>query len=109
MALMRLVDFFERFDSARDKLKVLTSIPKQGDPETSLIWHNSMKTLYGYFEGTRYLDGFRGVQFPSFQKRRKDVRVFCGFCYVPLDLIRDIRFAEKAYELKTQKVNKDGN
>lgn len=114
MRIMKLSKFFERFDSARDKLKIFcdkTSLDISNGAETYSRFigdrHLAMKTLFGYHEGVRYLDGFRGETFPSLQKRKGDVRVLGNYCWVPHDLMDDIRFAEESY--KRYFAGKEGN
>lgn len=98
--IMRLDDFFGRFDFARDKLMDLVTYEFHdscGDrEEISSDNQRAFALLCGGF--CVDLQGENFSYRKRFQKRKGDVVVFGDWCYVPKDLVRDIDFAEGAWK-----------
>ena len=113
MALMRLKSFFEMFDSAGDKLKLLGDShlhnPWSGrryDKEYSIDRARAKCLVTGTDETDGFWGDFGGVSGKPFQNRKGDIRVCrrLGVCFVPRNLMKDIRWAERKYNV----YSKDG-
>ena len=88
MGVMRLSRFFERFDSARDKLERSVYECLGGGMRPGNEVHSAVD-----LSNPRYSrkNMFRES---SFRKRKYDVFVLCrNLCYVPKSLMRDIKSA----------------
>jgi hypothetical protein len=100
MKIMRLPDFFERFDSARGMLTKIAESGAIGEPPDELDESGIRQAAFDILGGIIRFPSREYVRVKKFQKRKGDV-VVCerlGRCYVPWDLIEDIRFAEDNYE-----------
>ena len=87
-SVMKLSDFFERFDSAREKLGVIAHSGVIGEPFDELDKLGLRVRAYKILGGG---------PFPVFQGRKGDVRVLGSWCYIPSKLMGDMRFAEEVY------------
>ena len=97
LGIMPLGKFFGRFDSARDKLRAM-AFTGVDSAETEVRIN---KLSLGWYQGTLYLDRAPSEQVVApFRERKGDVKVCysLGLCRVPSDLMRDIRFVERAYD-----------
>jgi len=89
MGIMRLNNFFRRFDSARDVLKEMAA--RDSGSRVSL-----KSDLAADFVGAEIYNGGDVLdRKKSFVDMKSDASVLClGLCYVPSVLVRDIEFAE---------------